>query len=90
MEDLSDLSIDFDGKISSIPLDDLYTSMDNDFTDCALEADSSRPSSAMSFTSWTFSPIADERTEIKDVRKSHDTDAEGKHNSTLLLYRNLD
>lgn len=67
MGDLSDLS--FDCKLNSVPLDDLYSSIDNDLTDCG--ADMSRPSSTVSFSSWTFSPINednDDHEKLDDVK----------------------
>lgn len=73
MEDLSDISLNFDNKLSSVQLDDLYTTIDDGLTDCAPGADMSRPSSTLSFASWTFSPIAD------DDSKEPKQDAQGKH-----------
>ncbi|XP_060605402.1 uncharacterized protein LOC132757921 [Ruditapes philippinarum] len=69
MEDLSDLT--FDCKLSSVALEDLYSSIDNDVTDCG--ADMSRPSSTVSFSSWTFSPISEDNNDLDhlDDNKAH-------------------
>lgn len=78
MDDLSEIHLDFDGKMGL--LEELYDStLDHEFTELNVDTNESRPSSTMSFASWSFSPIAQESSEIKDEVLTDSENSGKKH-----------